>query len=238
MDKRRATRYKRRLQLRFWSHDDRHPRKGFTQNISVSGMFVSTNAPFKPGTRVFIEIPSRNDKLVLQAEVRYSARVDPALQKVKPSGMGVRLLRVEEVMAEVLKLRKRGAEEEKEEEKEPEEKQELIGPAFPIKFETPHDLANTYQRDIKYGGLFVASAKPAEKDEKVTLEFRFSWDPDVLVRVQAQVVKKFDSAEGSVAGEAVSGMGVAFSDPADVMSQFSNVLSALDPIGAEDGEDS
>lgn len=231
MDNRKAPRYKRRIQLRFWSQDDRNPRKGFTQNVSVMGMFVSTNAPYKPGTRVFLEIPSGQEKLVLQAEVRYSARVDPALHKIKPSGMGVRLLKVQEVMAEVLKLKSAAIEEVEEPEATSEVAAEegpgLEGEVYPITFNTPHDLANSYERDIKYGGLFVASTEPAEKDEKVILEFRFGWDHDQIVQVQAQVVKKFASAEGSTAGEAVSGMGVAFSDPAEVMTRFSDVFSAL-----------
>jgi Tfp pilus assembly protein PilZ len=233
MDKRRTARYKRRIQLRFWSQDDRNPRKGFTQNVSVSGMFVSTNAPYKPGTRVFLEVPYGQEKLVLQAEVRYAARVDPALQKVKPSGMGVRLLRVDEVMSEVLKIKSAGVVEVEEKPESAaevaiEEVSDLEGSVFPIIFETAHDLANSYERDIKYGGLFIASQEPAEKDDMVVLEFRFGWDTEQVVQVQAQVVKKFASAEGSLAGEAVSGMGVAFSDPSDVMSQFGNVFSALD----------
>ena len=87
MDKRKVPRFKRRIQLRFWSLDDRNPRKGFTHNVSVAGMFIASTAPFKPGTRIFVEVPSGSEKLVLQAVVRYAARVDPVLQKVKPSGM-------------------------------------------------------------------------------------------------------------------------------------------------------
>ncbi len=234
MDKRRDPRYKRRIQLRFWSLDDRNPRKGFTQNISVSGMFVSTNAPFRPGTRVFLEVPSGQDKLVLQAEVRYSARVDPALQKVKPSGMGVRLIKVEEIMSELLKIQAPGAkeielvEEDAKADEGVDEESGLEGTVFEVTFETPHDMANSYERDIKYGGLFVPAVEPAERDEKVVIEFRFSCDTDQLVQVQAQVVSASAPVEGSSGGQGVSGMGVAFSEPADVMTQFSNVFSSLD----------
>ncbi len=157
--------------------------------------------------------------------------------------MGVRLLRVDEIMAEILKLRAAGVEvviEEKPEStagvaaEEPSETKEAI---FPITFDTPHDLATSYKRDIKYGGLFIASPEPAEQDEQVVLEFRFAWDRAHIVRVQAQVVKKFAAAEGSVVGETVSGMGVAFSNPADVLTQFKSVLSALEqaPTQGEEG---
>ena len=241
MDKRKVPRYKRRIQLRFWSADDKNPRKGFTQNISVMGMFVSTNSPFKPGVRVFLEIPSGQDKLVFQAVVRYSARVDPLLYKVKLSGMGVRLLRVDEVMSELLKLKAAGVEVTEEPDSPAaevaDEPSGLEGTAFSFTYEKPHDLINSYERDIKYGGLFIASSAPGEQDEKVVIEFRFDWDPAQVVRIQAQVVKRFASAEGSVAGESVSGMGVAFSDPGDVITQFSYVFSALEQVGEQGGED-
>ncbi len=248
MDKRKVPRYRKRIALQFWTADDKTPRKGFTLNVSVQGMFVSTNSPCKPGSRVFLEIAAGREKLVLQAEVRYAARVDPALHRVKPSGMGVRLLRVDEIMAEILKLKDAGVEVIEAvvpvvtgavaadetatvaEPVEPEDEETL----FPITFDTPHDMANSYERDIKYGGLFVAAAEPADKDEPVLIEFRFAWDEAQIVRVRAQVVKKFASAEGSMMGEAVSGMGVAFSDPADVLTQFSKVFSALDQTTGQD----
>jgi len=241
MNKRKVPRYKRRIQLRFWSADDKSPRKGFTQNISVMGMFVSTNAPFKPGVRVFLEIPSGQGKLVFQAEVRYSARVDPLLYRVKLSGMGVRLLRVDEVMSELLKLEAAGVKVTEEPDSPAaevaDEPSGLEGTVFPMTYDRPHDLVSSYERDIKYGGLFIASSEPGEQDEKVVIEFRFGWDQAQVVQIQAQVVKRFASAEGSVAGESVSGMGVAFSDPADVITQFSYVFSALEQVGEQGGED-
>lgn len=240
MDKRKVPRYKKRIALRFWGVDDKNPRKGFTQNVSVIGMFVSTATPFRPGNRVFLEVPSGQDKLVLQAEVRYSARVDPALQRVMPSGMGVRLLRVDEIMSELLKLKASGVEVIEEPRPigavTPAKPVEPEGPVFPITYKTHHDLTMSYERDIKFGGLFIASAEPAEQNDKVTIEFRFAWDDAQVVQVEAFVVKKFASAEGSVMGESVSGMGVAFSDPAEVMSQFKNVFSALEQAGKQGGE--
>lgn len=239
MERRKGPRYKRRIQIDFWSEDDRSPRKGFTQNISLNGLFVTTNAPFKPGTRVFLEIPSGNEQLLLRGEVRYSARVDPALHKVKSSGMGVRLLPVEELMAELLKLKQTAVETISSSKEidlaEPEPEPKPTGPVFSVTYQTPRDLAGSYERDIKYGGLFVPAKDPATKDEKVVIEFRFSWDDLRTVQVEATVVKKFAAAEGSVAGEAVSGMGVAFVDPKDVIRQFERIFATLDESGGVGG---
>ena len=236
MDKRRSPRYKRRIQLRFWSLDDRNPRKGFTHNVSVTGMFVASSVPFKPGTRIFVEIPTTSEKLILQAEVRYSARVDPMLQKVKSSGMGIRFLTVEELMSELLKIKKPppGEEHETGEEVEAEETEKLQGPVLELHYATPRDLANAFERDIKYGGLFVPTNEAVEEDDKVVVEFDFDWDPSLAIKVQATVIKKFAAAEGSATGEAVSGVGVAFSDPSGVTVQFTNVMASLDHIGSGD----
>lgn len=237
MNKRKHPRFKRRIQLRFWSLEDRSIRKGFTHNVSVAGMFIASSAPFKPGTRIFVEIPSPVEKLILQAEVRYAARVDPMLQKVKPSGMGVRFLTVEELMAELLRVKKPVTDETEqveEEEVEAAEVKELVGPVLTLTYTKPHDLANSFKRDIKYGGLFIPTDRNVSQDDEVVVEFLFDWDPSLAIRVQATVIKKFAAAEGSATGEAVSGVGVAFSDPTSATTQFSNVMSNLDQIGSTD----
>jgi Tfp pilus assembly protein PilZ len=229
MQKRVAQRFKRRLQLRFWSLEDKTPRSGFTQDVSVTGMFICTNSPISSGARIAIEVSLGGEKIQLLGEVRHARRVDPVLRMVKTAGMGVRLLKVEEVMSEVLRL-KRAVEEEVEEDElaaeTTEETDEELA-VFPVYYDSPHDLANTFSRDIKHGGLFVATPEPAERDERVMLEFLFDWDPSHSLRVEAQVVKKFVAAEGSSTGEQVTGMGVAFSQPAEVIAQFGEIVAGL-----------
>ena len=199
-------------------------------------LFIASSAPFKPGTRIFVEIPSSSEKLILQAEVRYSARVDPRLHKVKPSGMGIRLLTVAELMADLLKLKKQPTDEVEKTggDAETADSQELQGPVLTVTFASPRDLAITYERDIKHGGLFVPTADSVEEDDKVVVEFRFDWDAGLAVQVQASVIKKFAAAEGSASGETVSGVGVAFSDPTSVVTQFSNVMLGLDESDVSD----
>lgn len=237
MQKRIAQRFKRRLQLRFWSLEDKTPRGGFTQDVSVTGMFICTGSPFSSGTRIVIEVPLDSEKVVLHGEVRHARRVDPVLRMVKISGMGVRLLKVEELMLEVLRLKKALQEEAEEDEAtlEAAEQEEAERTAeeltvFPMYFDSPHDLANTFTRDVKHGGLFVATPEPAEKDETVILEFLFDWAPENRLSIQAQVVKTFVAAEGSATGEQVTGMGVAFSEPAEVIAQFRQIVAGLNKV--------
>lgn len=233
MQTRTTQRFKRRLQLRFWSLEDNTPRTGFTQDISLTGMFICTSSPFGSRTRIAIEMPVGRGKVQLLGEVRHARRVDPVLRKVNTSGMGIRLLKIEEVMSEVLHLRKAltGVAEEGEnavEIAEPRAQEAIrVRTVFPVSYASAHELARSFQRDLRHGGLFVATPNPAERNQKVRLEFRFDWDPGHRISVEARVVKRFVAAEGSASGERVSGMGVAFSDPAEAIARFSEILSRV-----------
>ena len=238
MDNRKARRLKRRIQVRFWKQDDSIVKSGFTYNVSLTGMFVCTNSPFKPKTRITIEIGKEGSKLELQGVVRHAARVDPVLHKVKPSGMGVRLLKTEELMAAVLGLENEtsaGDEEQEQDQEEKLEEEEAIrteavedqeaATIYSMNFVSPRELATTFERDLKFGGIFVPTLNLPEGDD-VVIEFLFDWDDFTRVRIPAHVVKRFDAAEGTAAGEKVTGIGVAFSDPEGAIMEFLDIVEA------------
>lgn len=243
MDKRKNRRLKRRIQVRFWRFDDPNPRSGFTFNISITGMFICTNQPFKPGSRIVVEVGRDGRKVELHGLVRHAARVDPLLQKIRPSGMGVRLLRTEEMMAAVLGLDEQVEEEPESEEEivaEEDQQQEDSNPnelaegdldpaVYHMNFVSPTELATSFERDLKFGGIFVPTSNLPDEDE-VVIEFLFDWTDVSRIRVPAHVVKRFEAAEGTAMGEKVSGIGVAFSDPEGAMAEF---LTVIDTPAAE-----
>lgn len=233
MDKRRNRRLKRRIQVRFWKPDEKIPKSGFTYNVSLTGMFICTNSPLKPGSRVIVEVGKEGRKLELHGQVRHAARVDPLLQKLKPSGMGVRLLRTEEMMAAVLGLDAETTEEPEEKEEEQVQEEETVqteadedeeaAPMYSMNFVSPTELATSFERDLKFGGIFVPTVSLPEKDE-VVVEFLFDWSDDARVCIPAYVVKRFEAAEGTAMGEKVSGIGVAFSDPEGAIAEFLDII--------------
>lgn len=237
MDKRKNRRLKRRIQVRFWRFDDPTPRSGFTFNISITGMFICTNQPFKPGSRIVVEVGRDGKRIELHGLVRHAARVDPLLQKIRPSGMGVRLLRTEEMMAAVLGLDERDPEEignEEENVAEEAQEQEDSSPGeeaegdpdpsvYHLNFVSPTELATSFERDLKFGGIFVPTSNLPDGDE-VVIEFLFDWTDLSRIRIPAHVVKRFEAAEGTAMGEKVSGIGVAFSDPEGAMAEFLTVI--------------
>jgi len=241
MDKRQDKRLKRRFQVRFYKLDDPVPKSGFTYNISLTGMFICTNSPFKPGTQIVIEVGREGRKVELHGRVMHASRVDPVLQKVKPSGMGVRLLRTEEMMAAVLGLNAASEEEEAvedetvteledAEEPDAEEESEAAEQEEPpalyyMNFVSPRELATSFERDLKFGGIFVPTSRIPDKNE-VMIEFLFDWNDVARVRVPAHVVKRFEAAEGSAVGEHVAGIGVAFDDPEGVIEEFLDIVES------------
>lgn len=104
MERRDKARYARRLQVHFWKRGDDTAYSGYTANISREGMFIATASPLPKGARIRIEILDEQTGFVVEGVVAHAARVSPQLQKLKASGMGVRLLPVHELVGELMPI--------------------------------------------------------------------------------------------------------------------------------------
>jgi hypothetical protein len=93
-DKRELSRLKKRLSVRFGI--DEASRVAFTEDISITGMFIKTANICPPNTRIKIEFEIADNKVELVARVMWAKKVPQNLfHLVKKSGMGVRFLRFE-----------------------------------------------------------------------------------------------------------------------------------------------
>jgi len=90
MERRTNKRNARRVQVKFWDTEDEVPRSGYTINVSPTGLFVGTNRPLPPGRKVRLMISLDEREVTLDGTVVHAARVSPLLQRLRPSGMGVR----------------------------------------------------------------------------------------------------------------------------------------------------
>lgn len=90
MERRQAKRKACRVQVKFWDDADAQPRSGYTINVSPTGLFVGTNRPLPPGRKVRLSIVLDEEEVQLEGTVVHAARVSPLLQRLRPSGMGVR----------------------------------------------------------------------------------------------------------------------------------------------------
>lgn len=93
MERRQTKRKARRVQVRFWGAQDSEARSGYTINVSPTGLFVGTNRPLPPGRKVRLSISLGDREVQLDGTVVHAARVSPLLQRLRPSGMGVRFER-------------------------------------------------------------------------------------------------------------------------------------------------
>lgn len=99
----RARRWPRHLKVRFWprgSEEEVH--QGLTADISLGGVFIRTRELQKPGTRLTLRVGEEDESFVVEGVVARAVQTPPALQSVRPTGIGVRFLSVEELVDEIL----------------------------------------------------------------------------------------------------------------------------------------
>jgi hypothetical protein len=92
-DKRTPMRHKKRFSVHFGIEEA--SRVAFTEDISVTGMFIKSLNVCPPNTKIIIEFSLEDtSRVVLEARVMWAKKVPQNLfHLVKKSGMGVRILR-------------------------------------------------------------------------------------------------------------------------------------------------
>lgn len=86
-DKRRVGRARKRLLIRYGTAAA--DKTAFTKNLSDTGVFVHTNAVFKPGTTIQVEIGFPERTFSMWARVVWAKQVPPQLAHILECGMGL-----------------------------------------------------------------------------------------------------------------------------------------------------
>ena len=102
MTRRRAVRRPRRVQVQFWKRGEAHTYPGYTTNISTTGMFLATNSPQPPGTRVRVEVLEGDRGFIVEGVVAHARKTRSDLMRLTQPGMGIRFLTVEELVRELI----------------------------------------------------------------------------------------------------------------------------------------
>jgi len=102
MTRRRAVRRPRRVQVQFWKRGESHQYPGYTTNISTTGMFLATNSPQPPGTRLRIEVLEGDRGFMVEGVVAHARKTRADLMRLSQPGMGIRFLAVEELVRELI----------------------------------------------------------------------------------------------------------------------------------------
>ena len=107
MEKRKKSRYPKRLLVRFGKEKLDH--LGFTQDISSTGIFLKSNFSFPPLTRLKLEVTLPDDSTIeCFGVVQWAKKVPPALSRlVKKNGMGIAFVEIPipyKVLIETLRI--------------------------------------------------------------------------------------------------------------------------------------
>jgi uncharacterized protein (TIGR02266 family) len=103
MDRRRFRRWPRQLDVRVWKHgEEGQATRAISTNVSRTGIFVRTQLVLPSGTRLRVEVIHSARSFVSEGVVMRALKTPSHLQSVMPSGMGIRFLRTEELIEELL----------------------------------------------------------------------------------------------------------------------------------------
>jgi hypothetical protein len=231
MNRRSSDRYTKRVEVQFWQAGQKIQR-GYSTNISASGMHIATASPLPPRSRLRIEVMSGDRGFLVEGVVAHRRAVHPELVKVTPPGMGVRFLAPEELLLELFPREvgmagtppasgvgtASGATLDT-----PAEVPEIR--SFSVRFASARDFIGIYERDIVNGGLFVATSRPGRLREIVRIEIYPPGPAGAPVQLAARVVQRFQPEPGS--GAILVGMGVELIDLPDALARLKPIVARL-----------
>lgn len=87
VNKRFATRARRRLMVRYGLHA--LEKTAFTKDVSETGLFIKTNAVFRPGSTIQVQIEFPDTTFTMWARVVWAKKVPAQLSHILDCGMGV-----------------------------------------------------------------------------------------------------------------------------------------------------
>lgn len=253
-----AKRHGRRLPVTFRRADDGERRRAYSTNISTTGIFIATNAPLPPGTRLRLEIHGERG-FVAEGVVVHAARVPATLQSFRSTGMGIRFLQIGELVQPLLPKRSSrqepadgpgddapAAEEppsttpERDAYPPSEPEVDVLaesggGPRFAVRFEDAEELLHVVQTEIDFGGVFVHTTEPAALYTTVTIDLHLPPPIERTLSAEASVVRLIENegtGGGAAADRAGVGMGVAFADPQQLLEELRPLLESLERDGS------
>jgi hypothetical protein len=200
--------------------------RGFSTNISATGMHIATATPLPAESRLRIEILYGERGFVIEGVVAHRRAVHPELVKVTPPGMGVRFLSPEELVHELfpretLAALPQAAGRTAAAGREPESESRV----FSVRFASAQEFLGVYQRDILRGGLFVTTSRPARMREVVRLEIFPPGPAAAPIELAARVVQRFPPQASGSALE--GGMGVELLDSQEAVARLQPIADRL-----------
>jgi hypothetical protein len=234
-NRRRSERITKRVEVQFWQPawqagavgvTGAKVLRGYSTNVSASGMHIATANPLPAQARLRIEVIYGERGFVIEGVVAHRRAVHPELVKVTPPGMGVRFLSPEELVHEIFpREASAGAAKGEGRTAEASLDAESESRIFSVRFASAQEFLGVYQRDILKGGLFVTTSRPARIREVVHLEIFPPGSTVAQIQLAARVVQRFAPLAGGSA--LAAGMGVELLDPQDAVARLQPIADRL-----------
>ncbi len=169
MEHRDARRIPRRLKTRFGEGEPSHA--GFTQNVSETGLFITTARLPAIGSTLTVQIETSGGSCRLHGQVVRHVMVPMELRSMKPQGFGLRLFNDRAAVRSML-----------EDPIEP----EPAGPPV-VRFATRAAYELTRDTELKRGGLTFTTGAPVAVNEMLEVSLEVPWRSEALL-VRGRVV--------------------------------------------------
>ena len=207
-DRPRAERYAQRIPVYYREHGQDKRSLGYTTNISATGMFLTCHRMVPRGTRLQLEVAERGASFFLEAVVTRTESVPPELRQVKPQGLGLRFLQIDELISELLP--------QVDSIPDPKASQAEQSGHFRVRFQDRQQFLEVLEKDIRQGGLFIVTDQPAGLQEVVQVELLPPGTP-APIQFRARVVHRIEPRTDSGGVNLLAGMGVEFVEPREVV---------------------
>ena len=157
-----------RFPVRFWT--DELQGRGFTKDVSGSGLLIETTQAMDPGVRLQVEIElDRTTYMSTCVVVRKEAR-HPGVRAVFTPKMGVRFVSFSEVISDL--------------------GDDVPAPRLGVDLSDPQTLRETYERDIKLGGLRVPCREAHEIGTEIMVPVQLP-EPHGAIDCRCTVVRQY-----------------------------------------------
>ena len=169
MEHRDARRIPRRLKARFGEGEPCHA--GFTQNVSETGLFITTARLPAIGAALTVQIETTSGSCLLHGQVVRHVMVPMELRSMKPQGFGLRLFNDRAAVRNVLE--------------DPSEAKP--GGAPVVRFSTRAAYETARETELKRGGLTFTTGTPVAVNEMIDVTLEVPWRSGAFV-VRGRVV--------------------------------------------------
>lgn len=182
----------------------------YTHNISKGGLFIRTTKPcnLRDKLEVVLVLPESEEEIVALGEVIHIVPVEEATDKT-PAGMGLQLIelklddqkKIEEYINKRLRtdggVDYRGRRE-----------HQRFETRIKVRFESREALLDEYVHNISHGGIFIATSKPKQLNEVLSLVLIHPETGQEMM-LEGEVVRVVSEEEAKRTGQK-QGMGIRF----------------------------